>query len=171
MEGEIEARFREIEGGMAGMRIENASNNSITTQLKDTLKELSASLKSFGETNLQMQVTMNSLQKEIERGNKFQEVTSRKIDDLARFSADMESMRGTVNLLDQREKNDVAIINGKITTLETKVDEKIDEFDLHKEDSKIDIVKSIRNGSSWLLNIVLALALVWALFGQNVRLP
>lgn len=178
MEGNLESRVERLEEGVNRMQIDTASSNSITIQLKDTLKELSTSFKDISTTNIKMQGTMESLQREIERSNKNNELTNKKIDDLARFSADMESLRGTMKLLEQTEKNNTDKIEARIgiieieqKTMETKLDDHLKEFENHKDEAKLDVVRMIKDGAGWLLSGLLGLALIWSLFGQNVRLP
>ena len=76
----LEIRVRELEGGMAEMRGVVTSSNSLVNQLQETLKDLGNSFREFSATNIKMQVVMEGLSKEIERGNKNQESMNKKID-------------------------------------------------------------------------------------------
>lgn len=174
----LENRVEKLEEGMGQMRVDSASSTSLLAQLRETLKDLGSSFREISATNVEMKTTMQSLQREIERGNKSQEIINKKIDTLASFSADMEKMRGSILLLEQTEKNDIEKLGDEIslmkadqTKLETKLENHLKEFENHKDDSKLDVIKLLKDGAGWLLSVVLGLALIWSLFGQNIRTP
>ena len=175
----LDIRVTKLEEGMGLMQISTASSNSLITQLKETLKDLGDAFKEFSVTNVKTQSSLESLQKEIERGSKSQELLGRKIDSLAKFSADIESIKGSHQLLEVKQRNDYDKLENKISINEKKIDTLASdfkthciEFEDHQDESKLDIIKSLKDGSGWLLSVILGLALIWSLFGQiPLRLP
>ena len=155
-----DSRLNAVEEGMRKMQLDYVSSHSLITQLEKTLQDLSTAFKEISVTTIKTQSTMESLQKEIERGNK-------KMDSLTRFVEDIEKVKGSVNLLDQREETHYEAVKNKIDSLDKKLDEHLDEFKIHENQSKIDVIALAVRGGGWLLSVILGMALLWSLFGKD----
>jgi methyl-accepting chemotaxis protein len=168
---QLENRVRSLEDGIRTMTHEQTYVKSMYGQFSDTLKELSISFKQISETNIAIQKTIEFLQKDIERNAISQEKMNKKIDDIARFSAEIEKIRDSQNKLEQLTFKETSEIKDDISCLKKEYDEHIKEFRTHEDEGKLDVIQLLKNGAGWLLSIILGVAIIWTLFGQNVRLP
>ncbi len=174
----LETRVSRLEEGLDSMKTKVSSTEVLAGHLKDTMKELTTVVKELGQTNIQIQVAIQSMQKEIEKGNISNEKMGKKIDEIAKVWNEIQAIRGNQNNIEERNNVSIKRIHDKIDDIKNDLDElkkeyknHIQEFEHHKDEGKLNLMILIRNGAGWLISVILAIVIIWTILGQNVKLP
>lgn len=174
----LESRVNRLEEGLDSMKTKASSTEILAEHLKNTMKELTIVVKELGQTNIQIQVAIQSMQKEIEKGNVSQEKMGKKIDDIGRVWSEIQAIRLMQDSCETRSNASMKRVHDKVDVIKQDLDElkkeykeHVEEFESHKDSGKLDLMALIRNGAGWLLNIILAIVILWTIFGQNAKIP
>lgn len=174
----LESRVNRLEEGLDSMKTKASSTEVLAGHLKDTMRELTTVVKELGQTNVQIQVAIQSMQREIEKGNLSNEKMGKKIDEIAKVWNEIQVIRGYQNTMEERNNASIKRVHEKIDDVKDDLDELkkeyktyVQQFEDHKDEGKLNLMSLIRNGAGWLLSIILAIVIIWTILGQNVKLP